>query len=68
MTNDYTATILAQRQQRDYQHAAEQHALAHIATERPERARRNWRIRLPLHLFTIEIYRQPQPQPCIEPA
>lgn len=68
MTNDYTATILAQRQQRDYQLEAEQHALAALAQEQPERPRRTWRIRLPLHLFTVEIYRQPQPQPCIETA
>ena len=67
MTNDYTATILAQAQQRDYHHQAEQHALAVLA-QREERPRRTWRIRLPLHLFTIEIYRQSQPQPCVETA
>jgi hypothetical protein len=60
--NHYIVLIETEQRRAESLKQAEQDALARVATQQGTPARKLWRIRLPLHLFVIEIY-HPQAAP-----
>jgi hypothetical protein len=64
--NHYVVMMLSKHQQEESLKAATRDELVRIAQEDRTADHKAWRIRLPLHLFVIEIYR-PQHTPIRSP-